>query len=98
MNTVNDNNEIVISICKNFIVEEVSKFRDELLELMKKGKKNFMLDFSNCEFIDSTGLGVIVSIYKKCKEENGNIKLQHVKPQVMKVFELTRLDKVLEIH
>tara|TARA_B100000965_G_C18982070_1_gene494469 strand:- start:193 stop:471 length:279 start_codon:yes stop_codon:yes gene_type:complete len=90
--------EIDILITENFAVDEADKFREKLNHLISKGEKNFSLDFSKCSFIDSTGLGVLVSIYKKCAEVNGSFKLHSINhPQVMRVFKLTRLDKIFEI-
>lgn len=89
--------EIVIP--DNFAVEEASEYRQRLNEKIEKGEKSFTFDFSKCNFIDSTGLGVLVGIYKKCKELNGNFKIHSINnPQVLKVFKLTRLDKVFEIE
>lgn len=90
-------NEINMSISENFAVEEAAEFREKVNDLISKGQNSFLLDFSNCTFVDSTGLGVLVGIYKKCKELNGTFKLRSINPQVMKVFKLTRLDKVFQI-
>lgn len=90
-------NEIKISIPSNFAVEEAADLREKLMELTNKGNNNFVLNFSNCTFIDSTGLGVLVSIFKKVVEMNGNFKIENVDENVMKVFKLTRLDKVFHI-
>lgn len=91
-------NSITLSISKNFTVEEVSEFRSAVNKLIEEGTINFIFDFTECEFIDSTGLGVLVSIYKKCAEKNGNIKLRNMDVKVKKLFELTRLDRVFEIY
>ncbi|MCT4595549.1 MAG: STAS domain-containing protein [Anaeromicrobium sp.] len=91
MNTSN------IIIPKNFAVDEASDFREEIILLINKGERVFTLNFSKCEFIDSTGLGVLVSIYKKCEEVNGELKLHSINSQVMRIFQLTRLDKVFNI-
>lgn len=90
-------NNYVLKIAKNFTVDEVAVFRNEVKELLKKGISNYTFDFSDCDFIDSTGLGVLVSVYKRCAEFNGSIKLINLKEEVRKLFELTRLDKVFEI-
>lgn len=90
-------NNSTISIPKDFIVDEVATFRVEINKLIEKGEKNFIFDFGNCNFIDSTGLGALVSIYKKCAEKGGSIKLKSLKPEVEKLFKLTRLDKIFEI-
>lgn len=90
-------NNFTINIPKNFIVDEVAMFRTKINKLMQEGYKNFVFNFNECEFIDSTGLGALVSIYKKCAEKGGNIELKSLKPEVEKLFKLTRLDKVFKI-
>ena len=91
-------NNIMINIPKNFIVDEVANFRIKINKLIEERNKNFIFNFSQCDFIDSTGLGALVSIYKKCDEKGGSVKLKSLKPDVEKLFKLTRLDKVFEIH
>ncbi|OOM14646.1 STAS domain-containing protein [Clostridium saccharobutylicum] len=91
-------NNNTIYIPKDFIVDEVAAFRVEINKLIEEGQKNFTFDFSKCDFIDSTGLGALVSIYKKCSEKGGSVKLKSLKADVEKLFKLTRLDKVFEIY
>lgn len=89
--------ETVIRIPQEFSVEKAWLFRDEIRSLIDEGTLVFMLDFSDCTFIDSTGLGVIVSSYKKCVEAGGTIRLKSLSPNVLNVFQLTRLNHVFEI-
>lgn len=86
-----------IIIAKNFAIDEVSEFRDKVYEMINNGEKNFILDCSKCEFIDSTGLGVLVALYKKCNELNGSLRLHSVNSEVMRVFNLTRLDTIFKL-
>lgn len=91
-------NEITMLIPENFAVDEAAEFREKVYDLIRKGERHFILNFSQCTFIDSTGLGVLVSAYKKCMELHGSYKLRSVdNPQVLNIFKLTRLDKVFEI-
>jgi len=93
------NEPIKVNLPIRLTVEEAGRFRSELYEYLNKGEKNFIIDFSRCEFIDSTGLGVLVAVYKKCTEKGGQLKLCSINnSQVMKVFRLTRLDKVFSIY
>lgn len=90
--------ELNLSIPENFAVDEAAEFREKMLYLMSTGEKDFVLDFSKCCFIDSTGLGVLVSTFKRCAELNGSFKLKSISNKdVLKIFKLTRLDKVFEI-
>ena len=88
---------VSINIAKDFVVDEVAEFRTKINKLIEEGNKDFIFDFSECTFIDSTGLGALVSIYKKCAEKGGSIKLKALNPEVEKLFKLTRLDKVFQI-
>ncbi|BCZ44888.1 hypothetical protein psyc5s11_09550 [Clostridium gelidum] len=90
--------DIMINIPTNFVVDEVATFRIQINKLIEEGNRNFIFNFSQCDFIDSTGLGALVSIYKKCAEKDGSVKLKSLKPDVEKLFKLTRMDKVFEIH
>jgi len=87
----------IMDIPKDFVVDEVATFRIQINKLIEEGQKDFTFNFSKCEFIDSTGLGALVSIYKKCAEKGGSVKLKSLKPEVEKLFKLTRLDRVFEI-
>lgn len=91
-------NSVTMDIPKSFIVDEVAIFRAKVNKLIEEGNVNFIFDFNQCDFIDSTGLGVLVSIYKKCAEKNGSIKLRSLNQDVEKLFKLTRLDRVFEIY
>lgn len=89
---------IKMVIPENFAVNEADEVREKVNGLIDKGEKDFTFDFSRCTFIDSTGLGVLVAIYKKCNELNGSFKLDSVNDsRVLKVFKLTRLDKVFGV-
>lgn len=65
-----------INIPKDFVVDEVANFRVKVNKLIDEGQKNFIFNFNDCNFIDSTGLGALVAVYKKCAEKNGSIKLK----------------------
>lgn len=90
--------KVFMKMSKEFTVEPADQFRAEAKALMEKGTYNFVLDFSDCQFIDSTGLGVLVSVYKKSVENNGQVILKSLNHNVLKVFKLTRLDQVFTIE
>lgn len=87
-----------ILVPTNFSVDEAAEIRQYVYDLIDRGERHFILDFNQCTFIDSTGLGVLVSIYKKCAELSGSVKLiSVVEIKVLDIFRLTRLDKVFEL-
>ena len=61
------------------------------------GNKNILVDLKDVRFIDSSGLGALVSGFKNAISHQGNLKLSSLQPQVKSMFELTRLHRVFEI-
>lgn len=98
MRIENRQNNVKVSLPKEFAIKEAAEFREQVYELINKGSYNFEIDFSECVFIDSSGLGVMVSAYKRCAEKGGKIQIANLNPQVKKVFQLTRLDRVFEMN
>lgn len=73
------------------------EFKNTLLEFVDNGETRFVLNLENVEFIDSSGLGALVSVFKGTGP-GGEIKLCAVQEGVRSILELTRLDKVFAIH
>ncbi len=70
----------------------------ELLALFDQGKKNILIDLQDVRFIDSSGLGALVSGFKNAITNQGSLKLASLQPQVKSMFELTRLHRVFDIY
>lgn len=73
-------------------------FKEKLYEIIDSGKKDIIIDMEGLEFMDSTGLGVLVATLKKTSLEGGTIRLVCSKRNIVKVFTITGLDKVFSIY
>lgn len=73
-------------------------FKEKVYETIESGKKDVVIDLNGLEFMDSTGLGVLVAALKKTSMEGGSIRLVCAKRNIMKVFTITGLDKVFPIY
>ncbi|ACM21383.1 anti-anti-sigma factor [Geotalea daltonii FRC-32] len=69
----------------------------EVQKLFEQGRKNMLIDLKDVRFIDSSGLGALVSGFKNAISHQGNLKLSTLQSQVKSMFELTRLHRVFEI-
>ena len=69
----------------------------EMNRLFEGGMKDLLVDLKEVRFIDSSGLGVLVSGYKNASTRQGSIKLCGLQTQVKSMFELTRLHRVFDI-
>ena len=74
-----------------------SELKTQMLNLFEEGKTNLVVDLEMVRFVDSSGLGSLVSGFKNASARNGNLKLCSLQPQVKSMFELTRLHRVFEI-
>ncbi len=73
-----------------------NSFRDHVASCIQGGDRRIVLDLSQVQFLDSTGLGAIVSSYKRL-EGDGTVVICHAGEMVMDVFRLTRMDRVFPI-
>ena len=64
---------------------------------MKK-KVDMRLDLEKLEYIDSTGLGVMIGILKKLKIENKELYIEKPRNNVKKIFNITGLDKIFKLE
>jgi anti-sigma B factor antagonist len=70
--------------------------KDELNDILVKNQFNLVLNLENIRFIDSTGIGVLISALKTARQNNGNFMLSNVNKEVMGLLSLMKLDKVFD--
>lgn len=73
------------------------ELKAELNRIFESGSKDLIVDLKEVRFIDSSGLGVLVSGFKNASTRQGTIKLSGLQTQVKSMFELTRLHRVFDI-
>jgi anti-sigma B factor antagonist len=75
--------------------------RQELKELVQtaldSGERRILIDFSRTGYIDSSGLGALVSISKRIREMGGELRLSGLNEDLRSLFELTKLDTLFAI-
>jgi anti-sigma B factor antagonist len=71
-------------------------FKDKMAELIEGGNMFILLDLSEVEFIDSSGLGAVVSSLKRMKGR-GDLYICGLRETIMTMFNLTRMDRVFRI-
>lgn len=73
------------------------ELKSQMLSLFEEGKNDIVVALHGVRFVDSSGLGALVSGFKNASARNGNLKLCGLQSQVKSMFELTRLHRVFEI-
>lgn len=72
-------------------------FKDEVIQVLGEGVTRLVLDLGAVEFIDSSGLGVVVSLLKKLGP-SGNLAIASANSAVRRLFSLTRMDRVFTLY
>lgn len=93
-----DRNMIRVQLVGNLYVEEATELRERLLHQIDIGIHAILIEMNELEYIDSSGLGVLIAIHKRCLQKGGSVKIKGIRGNVKELFELTRLNKVFEIE
>jgi anti-sigma B factor antagonist len=88
----------VISLTGEVDLYTAPEFKQQLLDVIGKGAKDVVVDFSNTTFIDSTTLGVLVGGVKRLRTNDGQLSLVCSDRNITKIFEITGLDRVFTIY
>ena len=87
----------IIDVEEYLIVGNRQKLKKRILDEIDKGKRKFVIDFSKSLYVDSSGLGVLISISKKIDEQDGELRIASLNKGLRTLFELTKLDTLFEI-
>lgn len=87
----------VIHLKGSLDADSVALFKKKTANLIGTQKINLVLDASSLEFVDSMGLGVLISLLRKVRAVDGDMKVAGLKQEVRDVFEITRLHRLFDI-
>jgi anti-sigma B factor antagonist len=84
-------------LSKNIDATVTTDFKTRVIDLINQGNNSFLLNLSEVDFIDSSGLVAVISILKALNLNNGSIVLCELQSPVLSLFKLTRMDQVFQI-
>jgi anti-sigma B factor antagonist len=87
----------VLKLTGRLDAASVKNFKDTVASLAKKEIKNIVIDMNEVEFVDSSGLGSLVSCLRIVNNEGGDIRLSSLQNQIRALLELTRMHRVFQI-
>ncbi len=89
---------IIVTVGGEIDVYTAPKLRDKITELVNAGHHTLVVDMEKVEFLDSTGLGVLVGGLKKVRAQDGSMELVCSQDRLLEIFRITGLAKVFTIH
>src|ERR671922_1634767 len=88
----------VVDVKGEIDVYTAPKLRENLIELVSEGSYDVVVNLEGVDFLDSTGLGVLVGALKRVKAHDGSLALVCTQDKILKIFKLPGLTKVFPIH
>jgi anti-sigma B factor antagonist len=93
-----EGDKTVVSVGGEIDVYTAPKLREQIVQLVEDGRYHLVIDMEDVEFLDSTGLGVLVGGLKRVRAHDGSLRLVCTQERILKIFRITGLTKVFPIH
>lgn len=91
LHTLSSNDTTIIAVAGEVELHSAAQLRTELLQACDKERPCIVIDLSGVNFMDSSGIGVIVGALKRARERGGTLSLVNPQPRVRRIFEITGL-------
>lgn len=88
----------VVRVAGEIDVYSAPALRRELIDAVDAGHVRLVVDLDEVGFLDSTGIGVLVGALKRVRAQGGSLEIVCSQERLLKVFEITGLDKVFVMH
>ena len=85
---------LVVAVEGQLVVTNRQEFKQAILDAMEQGARLVVADFTQSPYIDSSGLGALVSLSRRLREAGGDLRLVGLNDDLRGLFELTRLDQL----
>jgi anti-sigma B factor antagonist len=89
---------LLVTVNSQLVVANRQEFKQAILEAMDGGARLVIADFTNSSYIDSSGLGALVSLSRRLREAGGDLRLVGLNEDLRSLFELTRLDQLFPLY
>ena len=93
-----DNNEYLTLTLDKKLTAVTAEQLEKDLSTMLNGVKDFVVDMSKLAYVSSAGLRVLLKAQKYMQKQNGTMTLKNAVPEVMKIFETTGFDEILNVQ
>ena len=98
LSTRTEGGSTVVAVGGEIDVYTAPKLRETLIDLVSRGEHDLVVDMEGVDFLDSTGLGVLVGGLKRVRAHDGSLRLVCSQERILKIFRITGLTKVFPIH
>jgi anti-sigma B factor antagonist len=93
-----ENGVAIVGLTGEVDVYTSPRLKQEIVDLLNQGYTKIIVDTTKVEYLDSTGLGVLIGGLKRARERDGDLRLICDSPRILRIFEITGLTKIFDIH
>jgi anti-sigma B factor antagonist len=72
--------------------------RQAIMDQVEGGVKHLLINLARVEYLDSTGLGILIGGVKRLKEQGGSLRLVGPSARIQRIFEITGLNKIFDVY
>jgi anti-anti-sigma factor len=72
--------------------------RQEIMDQVDAGVKRLLVNLAKVEYLDSTGLGILIGGVKRMREQEGTLRLVAPPPRITRIFEITGLNRIFDVY
>jgi len=91
------NDVTIVTVQGQLVVTNRQEFKQMVLDAMEQGARTVVVDFADASYIDSSGLGALVSLSRRLRDAGGDLRLVGLSDELRTLFELTRLDALFPL-
>lgn len=97
LQSIRDGDKIVVRLngeLDHFCAQSVRRELDTLLQ--DPSVKTLILDFASLNFMDSSGIGVILGRYRILRDRDGSVAVSHMNPHIARIFHMSGMDRIIK--
>jgi len=89
---------VIALSCRMTFGRDAEQFEAAVRQLLDTGDRKFVLDATALDYIDSAGIGALVSALTNVKKAGGDLRLAGAKDRILRLFTMTGIDKLLAVY
>ncbi|MEF2232122.1 MAG: STAS domain-containing protein [Pseudodesulfovibrio sp.] len=97
MNELKENGITILAVNGNLDAEGTQAMEEKVVALLANGETSLLFDFSELDYINSSGLRVLVLAYQRLKKSSGRVAICGIKDYIQEVFEVSGYDKIFPL-
>lgn len=98
LNQIEEGGVVILAVDGNLDGEGTNALEEKVLTLLENGVTSLLFDFSDLDYINSSGLRILVLAYQRLKKNSGTVAICGVKDYIQEVFEVSGYDKIFPLY